>query len=814
MEKTATIEEQTLDADQSDSQQQPEINVADTTRWVDSFQDVRHLYDQAPTGITISLIASTLLAWWLMETVPDYIVLPWLAFIALTSVTHLFVVKQFRQSAPMIGISANWVSYNAFLFSMLGLAWSVGYLFFFPHLDSSKQMFLFYIAGILAISMLPVLSAVLSGYMTFITALALPLVLLMLGNNWNQAVLGIVSLGFSYLILTLVARNYQASLKDSYTLASDVSKKARQIYEDHEQTRFTNIKLKKEAESYRRESVKIVNEKEQALKTLQSINDGVITTDSVGKITYINPVAEIYLGREKEEITGKRVNTAFNLIDATTRKKLVTPFERCFEQKSVINSNGNSLLLRRDGVEYAIEYTLTPITDKQSNAIGTALVFRDVTEKRELEKNLAWQANHDQLTGLINRREFDRRLSRIISAENIGGNEHALCYIDLDNFKIVNDSCGHLAGDALLKKVSAVLKNKSRDTDTIARIGGDEFGVIFYGCTLAKARLIAEIFREQIEKSEFLWEGRTYSITASIGVIPVDNSYSELADILRAADVACYNAKDKGKNQVSLLEQGQQVVNANRNQVQWVEKIRESLNKEAFEIHIQEIRPLDDLNEFLFCENLLRVSDEAGLILPCQYMPAVERYHMMPDIDRWVVKASLELLSYGKKVLGKYKAVTLNLSEQTVLDEKFYSYTSNLFIEYDIERGQICFDIPESCLHKYRSRTESFIREMQGLGCLIAIDNFSSGLESFKTLKPLNIDFVKFDGRMQEPANEKSIDYTIIESINHISHMIGAQTVAKYISNEAALEALYSIGVDYAQGFALSKPHAINLNQQ
>ena len=809
MDKTAHIEEHSAEFEENGFTGTSASDITATPKWVDELQDVRHLYEQAPTGITISLIASTLMAWWLMESVPDYIVLPWLAFIALTSIMHLFIVKQFKQSGSYIGVSNNWVSYNAFLFSMLGLAWSIGYLFFFPYISVPQQMFLYYAAGILAIGMLPVLSAVLSGYLIFISSIAVPLFFLLIGQKWGDILLTGVCMLASYGILVVVAKNYQASLKHSYSLASNVSKQAREIYEDNEQTKFTNLKLKQEADNYRKASRKIVNEREQALKTLQSINEGVITTDMIGKINYINPVAEVYLGWGKQDVLGKRIESVFNIIEEKTRKKLATPVEKCLNNKSIIASNGKSLLLRRDGIEYAIEYTLTPITDKQANAIGTALVFRDVTEKRELEQNLTWQASHDQLTGLINRREFDKRLTKIINSDNADGNEHALCYIDLDNFKKINDSCGHVAGDELLIKIANCLKSKSRDTDTIARIGGDEFGIIFYSCALSKARLIAEIFREQIEKLDFEWEGRNYKSTASIGVISIDDSYKELSDVLRAADLSCYTAKDKGKNQVSLLDKGRNLVNENRSQIQWVEKIQECLNKQSFELHTQEIRPLDDMNEILICENLLRINDESGLILPCQYMPAIERYHMMPEIDRWVVKASLELLAYGQPVLNKYNIVTINISEQSITDEKFTTYINNLLEEYDVANERICFDIPEAGLHKNTVRIERFINHIKEKGCKVAIDNFSSGLETFKSIKPLKIDFVKFNGRISYPYTEKSLDYTILESINHISHMIGAQTVAKYIADEENLEALYDIGVDYAQGFALAKPVAL-----
>lgn len=810
--KTGTIDEHTLGSYHPDQDcilpTEPALATSNTS---DEFHDVRHLYDQAPTGITISLIASTLLAWWLMESVPDYIVLPWLAFIALTSIMHLFVVKQFRLSGAYISISSNWVSYNAFLFSMLGLAWSVGYLFFFPYISETEQMFLFYAAGLMAIGMLPVLSAVLSGYMIFISAVAIPLLFLLIGQPAERMFFMALGIMSSYVLLAVVAKNYQVSLGKSHNLASNASRQARQQFENSEQIKETNLKLRKEAEDYRKASIRGNLERDQALKTLQSINEGVITTDHAGKINFINPVAEVYLGWEKEHVIGKRIERIFNIVDQKTRKKLVMPVDKCLDSKSIITGNNSSILVRRDGVEYAIEYTLTPVTDKQSSATGTALVFRDVTEKRELEKNLTWQASHDPLTGLINRREFDNRLSKIISSDNIDGNEHALCFIDLDNFKIINDSCGHVAGDELLKKIAACLKNKSRDTDTIARIGGDEFGVILYSCAMGKAGLIAEIFREQIEKLEFHWQGRTYNITSSIGVIAIDNSYRELSDVIRAADISCYDAKDKGKNQVSLLVQGDRVINDKHSQIQWVEKIRDCLARQAFALHTQEIRPLDDMNEILICENLLRIDDAGELVLPGQYMPAIERYHMMPEIDRWVVKASFELLAYGHPVLDQYNVVSINLSEQSIADEKLIAYILNLVEEYEIRPERICFDVPESSLHRNVARTERFIQSIKAGGCRIAIDNFSSGLDTFRILKPLDIDFIKFNGRISDMSNEKKgLEYTILESINQISHLIGAQTIGKYISDENNLDVLFDIGVDYAQGFYISRPAALS----
>ena len=810
--KSGIIDEHTLD---SEHPEQNRIKTAEppvaTSGTFDEFHDVRHLYNQAPTGITISLVASTMLAWWLMESVPDFIVLPWLAFIALTSIMHLFVVNQYRLSGAYLSISSNWVSYNAFLFCMLGLAWSVGYLFFFPYISETEQMFLYYASALMAIGMLPVLSAVLSGYIIFISALAIPLLFLTIGQTSERIIFIGASVMASYVLLALVAKNYQASLVKSYAMATNAGRQARQQFENSEQVRETNLKLRKEAEDCRKASIRVNLERDQALKTLQSINEGVITTNQAGTINFINPVAEIYLGWEKEYVIGRRIESIFNVVDQRTRKRLVIPVDKCLDSKSVISGNNRSILIRRDGVEYGIEYTLTPVADKQSSAIGTALVFRDVTEKRKLEKNLTWQASHDPLTGLINRREFDNRLSKIISSDNIDGNEHALCFIDLDNFKIINDSCGHIAGDELLKKISACLKSKSRDTDTIARIGGDEFGVILYSCAMGKAGLIAEIFRKQIEKLEFHWEGRSYNVTSSIGVIAIDNSYRELSDVIRAADISCYEAKDKGKNQVNILVQGDRVINDKHSQIHWLEKIRDCLARQAFALHTQEIRPLDDMNEILICENLLRIEDAGGLILPGQYMPAIERYHMMPEIDRWVVKASFELVAYGHPVLDRYNVISINLSEQSIADEKMIAYIHNLIDEYEICAEKLCFEVPESSFHRNIARTEKFIQSMKAPGCRIAIDNFSSGLDMFRILKPLNIDFIKFNGRISDLGNEKkSLEFTILETINHISHLIGAQTIGKYISDEKNLDVLFDIGVDYAQGFYLSRPTALS----
>ncbi len=765
---------------------------------------IKYALDQAPMGVCINLIGSGLITAWQWENIPEFILIPWLFFIACNSVAHLYIVSQYKKLISHSDPKKHWSVYNGFLFCMYSMAWGIGYHFFFQYLDQGQQLFLYYAAGIYLLSFIPALAPTYKAYMCLVISFAMPLVFLILKNTWLESLYMLTILLTTLFTLLFIAKKYQSTIVQSYSIAVDIKNKAEVNYQ--KQLKNFNLQFKKEADKFKNETQVILDEKEHALKTLKYIGEAIITTNSTGKITYLNPIAEIYLGWDKDLIINKNIEMVFNIYDELSKVKLSCPFEKCINSLSNVYSNNKTKLVRRDKVEYSVEYCISPIFDASSRITGTVLIFRDVTEKRNEEKTLNWQASHDQLTGLINRREFEKRLNRILNSKE-QKRQHALCYIDLDHFKIVNDCCGHLAGDKLLIKIADRLKNKTRDTDTLARLGGDEFGLILYGCSQEKAKLLAEIVRGEVENIDFPWEGKTYKVSASIGVVAINNEFNNLTDILRSADMACYDAKNKGRNKVNLLNMDQEFINHNRDQTEWIDTIRECLNRESFLLYQQSILSLDEFNSNSLCELLIRAKKANGvLIYPYQFLPVAKQYNLMPVIDRWVIKACFELIAYKHPSLKNFNTLSINISEQSVCDESFLRYLISCKNDYSITANNICIEIPEISLINHHEQTVKFISDLKNNNFKLAIDNFCSGLGIFKNIKDLDIDLIKFDGRIVTDGKSKYIEYKILESMNDICHHIGSQTIAKYIDNEKNLDALYEIGIDYAQGHQFAKP--------
>ena len=439
---------------------------------------------------------------------------------------------------------------------------------------------------------------------------------------------------------------------------------------------------------------------------------------------------------------------------------------------------------------------------------GTVLVFRDVTEKRSQEKALSWQASHDQLTGLINRREFENRLKNILKSK-LEKRQHALCYIDLDHFKVVNDCCGHLAGDKLLTNISDRLKSKTRDTDTLARLGGDEFGLILYSCGIDKALNLAEIVRQEVEAIDFVWQGKTYKVSASIGIIAINHQLDEIDDVLRSADMACYKAKAEGRNRINIIELDENQIEKNHTDIKRTENIRQCINEKSFILFEQHITPLDGANENQLYDLLIRGSLESNqLIKNAELFATANQFNLVPTLDQWLLDktADLILLEDDKNIdAGRY---CLNISEQSISDNKFLEKALFHLVQNNQLAHKLCLTIPDSALLNHNTETRLFIQQMKEHGFKIILDNFYSSLESFKRVKTLDIDYIKFEGYLSN--KDIDLEYKILQSMNEICHHMGIQTIAKNIDSRDNLEALYKIGIDYAQGAYIGLPVKID----
>ncbi|MBL8519051.1 MAG: EAL domain-containing protein [Betaproteobacteria bacterium] len=554
-------------------------------------------------------------------------------------------------------------------------------------------------------------------------------------------------------------------------------------------------------------------EKEFAQITLASIGDALVTTDEHGRVTYLNPVAERLTGWSLAESTGRDVCEVFHIVSEVDRMRAECPVDRVLRTGEVTGLANNTLLLSRDGGEHAVEDSAAPIRDKQGRIAGVVLVFRDVSEAREMAHHLSWQASHDALTDLVNRREFERLAGELLQTARNGQQEHALLYLDLDQFKVVNDSCGHQAGDELLKQLSALLKAKMRRSDTLARLGGDEFGVLLAGCDAERARGIAQQLLETVQAFRFVWRDRLFAVSASIGVAGISAATESVEAVLAAADTACFLAKDKGRSQVQLFHMEDEEITSRRGEVGWASRLAKSIEENRFFLvfqHAHNIGALDDLD---YVEVLLRLRDEQGRVVPpMAFIPAAERYQLMGNVDRWVVRRVLHCLAHhevsdsAEGAFVRQARLAVNLSGVSLSDPAFLNFVLDEFDRTGANPARLAFEITETAAISNLRRVTRFMEQLKARGCRFALDDFGSGLSSFAYLKNMPVDYLKIDGMFVKGAAANSTDLSMVESINRIGHVMGMKTIAEFVENQTILDQMKLLGIDFVQGHHVHQP--------
>ena len=554
----------------------------------------------------------------------------------------------------------------------------------------------------------------------------------------------------------------------------------------------------------------LFRQKESAQITLQSIGDGVITTDAKGIVEYVNPVAEELTGWKLDDASGHAIDEIFRGFHEETCEPLENPLAVSIRRDRAIKSVRPTLLIRRDGNELYIESTASPIRDGKGVVTGGVLVFHDVSESRELNRRLSYHASHDILTGLVNRREFESRLERALKSAKARETAYALLYLDLDQFKIVNDSCGHSAGDTLLNQLGNLLKAKIRWRDTLARLGGDEFGVLLESCNLDEALQTAEQLRAAIGDYKFLWDDRAFRLGVSIGVVPITADNEDVAALLSAADSACAAAKEAGRNRIHSFQENDIDLMRRRREMQWAARINNALEENRFELYRQTIMPLQSEEEGAHYEILLRMRDEhGGIISPSLFIGAAERYNLTPSIDRWVIKQAFRWLVSEADERERLMLCSINLSGQSLGDEKFLPFIIDQFQMSGLDATKICFEITEHAAVASYSQAVRFINALKELGCKFALDDFGEGMSSFGYLKHLPVDYLKIEGGFVKEMLHDPIDREMVRSINEIGHLTGKQTIAEFAENEEIITMLRGIGVDYAQGYGVSEPKRV-----
>lgn len=551
-------------------------------------------------------------------------------------------------------------------------------------------------------------------------------------------------------------------------------------------------------------------QRELAQVTLAAIADAVIRTDLDGYIDYCNVVAEKLLGLSGSAIRGRhqaRVCPIFEDADTKSRIDLVGPV---LSGTSPGYANPNLYLERIDGLVVAIDASVASVRDQAGNFFGAVVILHDVSTERQHASQLSHQASHDELTGLINRREFERQLSALLALPASQKARHAIMYLDLDQLKIVNDSGGHAAGDQLIRQLSALLKQRLRDGDLLARLGGDEFGVVIKDCSDEDAVNVAEALRELVFDTRFVWEGKSYTTGLSIGLVSDIEQFESLIELMKVADAACFMAKEKGRNRVHCYRADDHELSLRHREIEWVSRIAEAHEQNRFRLYAQRIVPAASQDRRgQHVELLLRMVDAEGtLIPPMSFIPAAERYNLMPKIDRWVVQAAFGMLAEGFAAGVDPQAVTcaINLSGASIEDEHFLEFIMEQQRQHAIPFHAICFEITETAAIANLPRAAHFIAQLRSVGCSFSLDDFGAGMASFGYLKHLPVDFLKIDGSFVKDMMSNPIDRAMVGAINQIGHVMGKKTIAEFVENDAILDSLKQLGVDYAQGFGIARP--------
>jgi diguanylate cyclase (GGDEF)-like protein/PAS domain S-box-containing protein len=555
----------------------------------------------------------------------------------------------------------------------------------------------------------------------------------------------------------------------------------------------------------------LFNEKERAQVTLQSIGDAVVTTDARGNIEYLNPVAEQLTGWESREVQGSPIEAIIVLNDELTNEPVVNPVSRALQEGRVVTLTDNVVLVARDGSTIAIQDSAAPIQDRNGQVVGAVMVFHDVRQERQLHRRLAYLASHDALTGFINRRELEDRLSAVLAAVKAApGKMAALLYMDLDQFKVVNDTCGHSAGDLLLRQLGDVLRARVPKTGALARLGGDEFAVLLPDLTMQAATEIAESLREAIASFRFSWRDNALQVGVSIGIVPVEHHSDSVAALMSAADVACYVAKDLGRNRIHVYEEGDA---AERHQeMQWVARINRALEEKRFELFYQPIVPIGrEQDHWPHYELLLRMRDEQGeLVAPTAFIPAAERYNLMPGLDRWVVSHTLATLAYRGAPDAAPYTLAINLSGTTLNDARFLDFVLDELTAAAVVPGAICFEITETAAIANLDRVISFMRALKARGCLFSLDDFGTGLSSLTYLKHLPVDYVKIDGQFVRNVLRDGADECVVESIARMARAFRIHAVAERVESRDVMKRLGQLGVSFAQGYFIAVPQPVS----
>jgi diguanylate cyclase (GGDEF)-like protein/PAS domain S-box-containing protein len=556
-----------------------------------------------------------------------------------------------------------------------------------------------------------------------------------------------------------------------------------------------------------------VSQKPRAMATLDAMGESVITVNADGRIDYINHAAEALLGQPVDQVVGKTFAEVASLVDENDRRPLGDPVHKALTSDRAAAARRAVLLPANGSTERFVELSITPLKVDKDIA-GLVLVLHDTSELRGLTRQMTYQASHDGLTGLVNRREFERRLQEAMDSAQTSDIGHALCYLDLDHFKVVNDTCGHTAGDNMLREIASLIKDAVRDSDTVGRIGGDEFALLLVGCPLEKARQIADNVVRSVNEFRFVWKDKIFNVGVSIGLVEIGRDSGSIEDIMNSADSACYVAKKQGGLHVHVYSAREEASARHSGEIHWLLKLQRALRDNKFELYFQPIvhaRAGGVSGPAL--EVFVRLTSENGLPAapPAEFIRAAERYRLMPHVDRWVVQAVFAALGRGGLKLPPGRSVAINLAGQTLGDAEFLEFVVECFDHTGASPADICFEVTESSVVANLDHAQRFIAVLHGMGCEFALDNFGSGLSSFSTLKTLPMDYLKIDGSFIKNLAGDTVNQAMVAAMIDLSRSLNFRVVAEQVEDQWALDTVTGMGIDFVQGFIVGRPQPLSM---
>lgn len=556
----------------------------------------------------------------------------------------------------------------------------------------------------------------------------------------------------------------------------------------------------------------------RARLALEALGEAVLTIDGGGRIDYANPAAATLLGADARALVGRQPDEVIRLVDETDRKLLRDPVELALQGTPTVGLGRRAFLLARSaGAERSVELTASPIRSRDNGPeeiTGAVVLLHDVTEMRGITRQMSYQATHDALTGLINRREFERRLTEALDSAHRGDSHHVLAFIDLDHFKAVNDTDGHQAGDSLLREVARLMRESVRDSDVVARLGGDEFALLLPGCPLQRGRQIAEDLARSVAQHRFVWKDRIHHVGASVGLVEVARDSGTVEETIAAADSACYVAKKQGMGKVAVYSARDEVAARQSGDFHWLRTLQAALRDHGFRLYWQPIMPAYGSEaEGPAMEVLVRLADAKGAELSASALVrAAERYRLMGLVDRWVVQTTLTALGRGAIALPAQRCIAINISGQTLADDgQFLDFVVECFDRSGVEPAQVCFEIAESAVVADLDAARRFVGVLHGMGCQFALDDFGSNLGSFASLKNLPMDYLKIDGSFMQNLARDSVNQAMVSATIKLARSLNFKVIAEQVEDAAGLDAARSVGVDYVQGYAIGKPRPLNL---